>query len=392
MQPVAGISAGEPGPSQDEGPHSLVGITGFGGRSAPRSRSARHSSPALDVPASEPATTDSIRRVFSRAEWDDVGRCKAVIGMENAREIEVFLAVAEELHFGRAAARLHLTTSRVSQAIRALERRVGAPLFERTSRTVRLTLLGQALVDDVRPAVRQLEEALRRAKRAASREPQGVLQVYFVNSLREELTAALVHGFTEAYPHVPLVRYAYPSMQHRQWCDHSRDDVYVSWFPDQPDVLNLPRVRTGPVILREPRSVMVRSGHPLAGHEVVDIEELAEYDVLYPPTVTQRFADAWTPPVTPSGRPMKRVRRMTDSFMEEAITIVVHEDIAHVTISRPAPSVLRPDVVLVPLSGLPPFWLAPLWSIFAQNGWIREFTELAARIGSDAGWLDAGGG
>jgi DNA-binding transcriptional LysR family regulator len=312
--------------------------------------------------------------------------------MEKAREIEVFLAVAEELHFGRAAARLHLTTSRVSQAIRALERRIGAPLFERTSRTVRLTPLGQALLDDVRPAVRQLEEALRRAKRSASQEPQGVLQVYFANSLREELTAALVQGFIAAYPHVPLVRYAYPSMQHRRWCDHSRDDVYVSWFPDRPDVLNLPRVHTGPVILHEPRSVMVRNAHPLAGHEVVDIEELAEYDVLYPPPVTQRFADAWTPPVTPSGRPMRRVRRMTDSFMEEALTIVVHEDIAHVTISRPAPAVLRPGVVLVPLSGLPPFRLAPLWSIFARNTWIQAFTELAARIGADADWLDADGG
>jgi DNA-binding transcriptional LysR family regulator len=315
-----------------------------------------------------------------------------VIGVENAREIEAFLAVAEELHFGRAAARLHLTTSRVSQVIRALERRLGAPLFERTSRTVRLTPLGQALLDDVRPAVQQLEEAVRRAKRAARRKPQEVLQVYFANSLREELTAALVHAFTEAYPHIPLVRYAYPSVQHRQWCDHSRDDVYVSWFPDQPDVLDLPRVHTGPVILREPRSVMVGTGHPLAGHEVVDIEELADHAMLYPPPVTQRFADAWTPPVTPSGRPIQRVLRMTDSSMEEAITIVVHEDIAHVTISRLPPALLRPGLVLVPLSGLPPFWLAPLWSIFAQNRWIREFTEVAARTGAEAGWPDVGGG
>jgi len=63
-----------------------------------------------------------------------------------------------------------------------------------------------------------------------------------------------------------------------------------------------------------------------------------------------------------------------------------------VTISRPAPAVLRPGVVLVPLSGLPPFRLAPLWSIFARNRWIQAFTELAARIGADADWLDAGGG
>ncbi|MDT7710041.1 MAG: hypothetical protein QOG20_5648 [Pseudonocardiales bacterium] len=311
--------------------------------------------------------------------------------MEIAREIEVFLAVAEELHFGRAAARLHLTTSRVSQAIRALERRIGAPLFERTSRTVRLSSLGQTLFDEARPAFQRMEEALRAAKRSAGREPQGVLQVYFANSLREEVTVALVHGFVEAYPLIPLVHYAYPSLQHRQWCDEQRDDVFVTWFPAEPDALDLPRVQIGTVILREPRSVLVRADHALAGHDMVDVEELADHDLLYPPPVTQRFADAWTPPVTPSGRPIRRVRRrMIDSYMEEAVTVVVHENIAHVTITR-LPSVLkRPGLVLVPLNGLRPFCLAPIWSISAQNARIRDFSELATRIGADAGWLSTG--
>jgi DNA-binding transcriptional LysR family regulator len=312
--------------------------------------------------------------------------------METAREIEVFLAVAEELHFGRAAARLHLTTSRVSQAIRALERRIGAPLFERTSRRVRLTPLGQTLFEEVRPAFRRLEEALRKARRVAGRDPQGVLRVFFANSLREEVAAALVHGFAEAHPHIPLVRYVHPSMQHRQWCDEPRDDVFVSWFPAEPDALDLPRVQVGPVILREPRSVLVGTEHALAGRTVVDIEELADHDLLYPPPVTQRFADAWTPPATPAGRPIHRVRRMTDSYMEEAVTIVVHENIAHITVTRLPLALLRPDLVLVPLTGLPPFWLAPMWSIFTQNMWVREFAELARRIGSLAGWLPPDGG
>ncbi|WP_316522109.1 helix-turn-helix domain-containing protein [Kitasatospora brasiliensis] len=51
-------------------------------------------------------------------------------------EAEVFLALAEELHFGRTAERLHLTTGRVSQVVRKLERRIGGPLFDRTSRSV----------------------------------------------------------------------------------------------------------------------------------------------------------------------------------------------------------------------------------------------------------------
>jgi DNA-binding transcriptional LysR family regulator len=308
------------------------------------------------------------------------------MGMEKTREIEVFLAVAEELHFGRAAARLHLTTSRVSQSIRALERRIGAPLFERTSRTVRLTALGQTLFEEVRPASQQLEEAVRKAQRAAGREAQGSLQVLFANSLREEVVAAMVHGWAEARPHVTLVSYAYPSLQHREWCDQPRDDVFVSWFPAEPDALGLPRVQVGPVILREPRSVLVATEHALAGHNVVDIEELADHDLLYPPPVTPRFADVWTPPATPSGRPIHRVRRMTDGYLEEALTIVVHEKIAHITPTRLPPALLRSDVVLVPLTGLPPFWLAPMWSVFARNVWIREFAELAVHAASRAEW------
>jgi DNA-binding transcriptional LysR family regulator len=311
--------------------------------------------------------------------------------MEIAREIEAFLAVAEELHFGRAAARLHLTTSRISQSIRGLERRIGAPLFERTSRTVRLTPLGQTLFEEARPAVQRLEEALRKAKRAAGREPQAVMRVFFANSLHEEITTALMQGFAEAYPQIPLVRYAYPSMQHRQWCDQQRDDVFVSWFPAEPGTLHLPRVHVGPAILREPRSVMVGTGHLLARHEVVDIEELADHDVLYPPPVTRQFADAWTPPITPSGRRIHRVRRMTDSYMEEAVTIVVHENIAHITITHLPLIGLPPDLVLVPLTGLQPFWLAPIWSVFAQNIWIPEFAELAAQTGARAGWLTPDG-
>lgn len=88
--------------------------------------------------------------------------------MWEPREIEAFMAVAAELHFGPAAERLQLTTSTVSQTIQALERRIGAPLFERTSRRTSLTPLGEHLLGDVRPAYEQLQRALRDAQHLAS--------------------------------------------------------------------------------------------------------------------------------------------------------------------------------------------------------------------------------
>src|SRR5690242_11351597 len=97
------------------------------------------------------------------------------------REIEAFLTLAVELHFGRTAERLQLTTVRVSQAIKTLERRVGAPLFERTGRQVELTPIGRQLEADLRPAYESMRNGLQRAINAG-RGIDGVLRVGFVNA------------------------------------------------------------------------------------------------------------------------------------------------------------------------------------------------------------------
>jgi DNA-binding transcriptional LysR family regulator len=81
-------------------------------------------------------------------------------------ELEAFLAVAEELHFGHAAERLRVSTARVSQTIRKLERRVGVALFNRTSRRVELSPVGRAFYDDLRPAWDQIAAAVDRAVEA----------------------------------------------------------------------------------------------------------------------------------------------------------------------------------------------------------------------------------
>src|SRR4051794_36911309 len=79
------------------------------------------------------------------------------------RELRVFLMLAEELHFGRSAERLGLTQSRVSQTVKQLEAKLGAPLFERTSRRVALTRAGEELL----AGAREPHDTLARALRAA---------------------------------------------------------------------------------------------------------------------------------------------------------------------------------------------------------------------------------
>ncbi|WP_328410194.1 LysR family transcriptional regulator [Nocardia sp. NBC_00403] len=78
-------------------------------------------------------------------------------------EIEAFLTVADELHFGRAAEQLRMSPSGVSRTIQLVERRLGAALFERTSRRVALTPIGRQLRDDLRPGHDQIKRAVQRA-------------------------------------------------------------------------------------------------------------------------------------------------------------------------------------------------------------------------------------
>jgi DNA-binding transcriptional LysR family regulator len=84
----------------------------------------------------------------------------------NLRQLECFFAVADELHFGRAAEVLHLGQASVSEAVGALERSLGAPLFRRTTRRVELTAFGEQFLLTARPAFDQLREAYNAARQA----------------------------------------------------------------------------------------------------------------------------------------------------------------------------------------------------------------------------------
>jgi hypothetical protein len=154
-------------------------------------------------------------------------------------------------------------------------------------------------------------------------------------------------------------------------------------------MLGLSRAEFGPTIAYEPRSVLVRRDHPLACRDRVDIEELAEHELLHPPAITEQFTDAWTPPVTPAGRPLRRIQAATGSYLEEVIRVVLDVGLALITITNFSPHAIPESALtLIPLTGLPPFRLAPMWSAAADSHTIRSFAQLAARTGVQHGWLE----
>jgi len=123
--------------------------------------------------------------------------------MIDLRALRQFVALAEELHFGRAAQRLHMTQPPLTLAIQALERKLGAALFERTQRSVALAPAGAALLPQVRRLLLAADELPRQAQAAAAG-LSGRLRLAFVSSIAYGPLPGWLRAFRAAHPDVAL--------------------------------------------------------------------------------------------------------------------------------------------------------------------------------------------
>ncbi|MFE6973070.1 LysR family transcriptional regulator [Streptomyces sp. NPDC057682] len=230
-------------------------------------------------------------------------------------EIECFLVLAEELHFGHTAARLHLSRARVSQLVQKLERRVGAPLFTRTSRRVALTPLGRRLRDDLEPHYRGIENALARAV-ASARGIEGVLHVGFSTPLAGEMVMKATERLSSSHPELAVEVCEVPLADPYGMLRNGEFDVQLTDFP-----VHEADLTRGPTLLAEARVLAVASRHPLAGQAAVTLEDLAGMPAL---TIAGDIPEYWTehhlPTVTPSGRPIGQGPSVTN--LQEALTLV----------------------------------------------------------------------
>jgi DNA-binding transcriptional LysR family regulator len=199
------------------------------------------------------------------------------------RQLEAFLAVAEELHFGRAAARLHLAQSGVSQMVRALERELGVALFDRTSRRVRLTAAGERLRFDAEDALAAVRRARRNAE-AVARGEVGYVRLAAVSSAWLGIIPHLLRVARQQHPALQLsVVEMSTTAQIAALLDH-RLDIGFGRF-----VLPQPGIRSARLI-EEPLLVALPTGHRLATLRRIHLGELANEELaLFP----RQFAPAY---------------------------------------------------------------------------------------------------
>ncbi|BBC34960.1 hypothetical protein SGFS_062540 [Streptomyces graminofaciens] len=288
-------------------------------------------------------------------------------------EIEVFLALSEELHFGRTAERMRLSQSRVSQLIRSLERRIGAPLFIRTSRRVELTPLGE----HTRRTFGAAHESLRKSFDEACAIAQGMdgpLRVGFLGCLNGPPLTGTVVSFGRRHPACRITVVEVPWRDPYGPLRTGETDVLLTLLPiDEPDL------KVGGVLVSHGRVLALRPDHPLARRETVDIEDLADCVLLDgPDELPDVLRHGFCPPFTPYGRPLRRGKggqTYQESLHQVATGEMVwttHEGLFH--------SYRHPGVVHRPLTGLPRANAALAWRAETENPKIRAFTSLAERL------------
>ncbi|AEV85566.1 LysR family transcriptional regulator [Actinoplanes sp. SE50] len=188
------------------------------------------------------------------------------------RQLEYFVAVAEELNFTRAAQRTHAVQSTVSASVRALERHLGAPLFDRSTTRVALTAAGKALLPEARRALDALDQA--RATVTGLRAGlTGSLRVGTLSGLTAIDLPALVSDFRTRHPGVRLSLSMAAGGTDGLLAAVRARDLDVAFVGVQ--TASVPDLQLDPIATFQPR-VLVPAGHPLAGAGTVTPAGLAD--------------------------------------------------------------------------------------------------------------------
>lgn len=292
------------------------------------------------------------------------------------RQLRYFVTVAEELHFSRAAARLHLAQSALSAQIRQLEAELGGPLLVRSTRRVELTPAGEALLADGRAILAAVDGALGRA-RALARGEESALVIGSLGPVPGALLAPLLSRFGTSHPQVRVEIRAFDFSDLVEGLRQGRADLAFVYAPlHEPDLVLTP-------LLSEQRVVAVPRTHRLAGRRSLRPADLGgEIFITQPDSAPQEWRDFWMlvdelgyrPPVSP----------YIGEKLEEWLHLIGRGegiDTCPAIISR---YYAWPDVTFIPLLDAPPSTL-----VLAHHGEVRsplvaEFVELAVDVAAGA--------
>lgn len=240
----------------------------------------------------------------------------------DVRQLRQFLAVAETLHFGRAAERLGMTQPPLSQSIMTLERELGAALFERTKRSVRLTPFGEQWLPHVKTALGEVDDLGGIARRLRDGQT-GVLSLSFVSTADYSVLPDLVRRYAAAYPDVEIrLVEATSDLQVPAVAAGERHAGII--IPPSgralPEALAYRRLVSEPLVAAAPEA-WLSEGRIAVRDGALALDGLAETPlILFPRVVAPAFHDLVTGYFAARGRPARIVQEAIQ--MQTIISLV----------------------------------------------------------------------
>ena len=289
------------------------------------------------------------------------------------RWIEAFIAVAEELHFGRAAERLHIAQSPLSQTIRKLERELGTPLFDRSTRVVTLSAAGQGFMTHARRVMEEVDLA-KRATRAGTGDVYGNVSIGFSGALNQLTLPPLTRAVRSRFPNIAF-SLAGRTATHdavQRLRNGTLDLAFVGLPVNSDDVAT----RT---IAIEDLGMVIPTDHPLAGEKTVHLADFADDDfVSMPSTPGSVLREQMVSACIEAGFRPRVVQEVSDPY------VVLSFVAAGVGVSM-APTCLRSILpagcLYLPVSGQAPTLHTGLsWRSDDQSPALRAVLEVAAEV------------
>jgi DNA-binding transcriptional LysR family regulator len=278
------------------------------------------------------------------------------------RKLRYFVAVAEHLHFGRAAEALHIAQPVLSRQIRALEAELKAPLFVRDKRATELTPAGRQLLADAGPLLASADALRRRVARAA-RGP-GSFTIGFMPGL---IVTEAVRALAACHPQLTV------NVLRTNWDDQTavlhdgRADVsYIRLPVDQSGLQIQP-------LLSEPRVAVFPADHRLAGKDTISIADLADEHLLQDPSAVPEWRDIATE--------MRSRRRSVIPVFHTVEEKLEHVAAGHGIALLPLSTAVfytRPDVAYSHVSDIPPNQVSLAWDATRRSPLIQDFAAIAA--------------
>ena len=290
------------------------------------------------------------------------------------RLLMYFIAVAEELHFGRAAARLHIAQPSLSVQIRKLEHTLGAVLFLRDSRHVELTQAGEVLLEESRRLLSDAERVVGLTRAAAHGAGRRKLVVGFQANAAAELTPQILSAFQSQFPGVQV---------HMQGFDFT--DPYVGLADGSADVAFV----RPPLVVKdwlgletlfvEPRVLVVLTSSPLAAQSEVSVEQVTN-EFFVARKAPEDWRNFWLATDSRQGEPVRLGAEV--STVDECFEAILSERGVAFSQASTQRYYSRPGLAFVPVTDIPLTSLSIAWRTDVDSELARDFVDTARIVAS----------